>query len=117
MQGFSLGAQVFLYRTTAKSSWKKADKFQTSLWTRLVPLISKWSMKVLHREISNRFNVAPHLTFLVFQSYIIFLLSQLCQLFMRLFTHKIEVWYFVSDSSDLSASLSHVRYSHNTETN
>ena len=31
MQGFSLGAQVFLYRTTAKSSRKKADKFQTSL--------------------------------------------------------------------------------------
>ena len=36
---------------------------------------------------------------------------------MRLFTHKIEVWYFFSDSSDLSASLSDVRYSHNTETN
>ena len=36
---------------------------------------------------------------------------------MTLFTHKIEVWYFVSDSSDLSASLSHVRYSHNAETN
>ena len=75
MQGFSLGAQVFLYRTTAKSSWKKADKFPTSLWTRLVPLISKWSLKVLHTEISNRFNVAPHLTFLDFQSYIIYYLN------------------------------------------
>ena len=40
-------------------------------YNRLVPLISKWSVKVLHREISNRFNVAPHLTFLDFQSYII----------------------------------------------
>ena len=28
VQGFSLGAQVFLYRTTAKSSWKKQTSFK-----------------------------------------------------------------------------------------
>lgn len=107
MQGFSLGAQVFLYRTTAKSSWKKADKFQTSLWTRLVPLISKWSLKVLHREISNRFNVASHLTFLDFQSYII--ISTMSTIYEVIYSQNWSLilcqWFFWSQYSSLSCKV------------
>lgn len=74
MQAFSLRAQVFLCRTTAKLNRKKAESFKHLYelnWSLFWALISKWSLKILHREISNTFNVAPHLTFLDFQSYIV----------------------------------------------
>lgn len=86
---------------------KKADKFQTSLWTRLVPLISKWSLKVLHREISNRFNVAPHLTFLDFQSYII--ISTMSTIYEVIYSQNWSLiicqWFFWSQYSSLSCKV------------
>lgn len=108
IQAFSLGVQEFLCQTTAKLNWKKEDKFQTSLWTRLVPLISKWTLKVLHREMSNRFNVAPCLTFQDFQSYII-IISTMSTIYEVIHSQNWSLifcqWFFWSQYSSLSCKV------------